>query len=66
MGLLDCDFSDNLAGRHQGIFQTILQKAEKPLAAHPCKGILRECADNAQFNLFTSISIYQRGIKKLK
>lgn len=68
MCLLDfhCDFSDNLAVRHQRIFQTLLEKVEKLPAAHPCNWILREGTDNEHFNLFTSISIYQRGMKKLK
>lgn len=58
MGLLDfhCDFSYNLAAQHQ----TIVEKAEKTLAAHARNGILREGADSAHFKLFTSISIYQR------
>lgn len=62
MGLLDfhCNFSDDLAARHWGIFQTILEKVEKLPAAHTHNGIWREGADNAHFNLFTSISIYQR------
>lgn len=68
VGLLDfhCDLSDNLAARHHGIFQTILEKAENLPAAHTHNGILKEGADNAHFNLFTSISLHQRGIKKLK
>lgn len=63
-GLLDfhCDFSYSLAAQHQ----TIVEKAEKPPAAHARNGILREGADSACSNLFTSISIYQRVIKKLK